>query len=358
MTSRQRVEAALRHQQPDRTPIFEYVLIAPWVDSLLGRPFARRPDNWAGLVQANGWQRAVSQLAEDYLDLAGLLGHDMLTVKPNAPPAGVTVSRTPAVAPEPASDDPVETIRQRNQRWSSTLAPPPDECFLVYRHLRRLMCERDVDLPILAPAYEHGIWTDVNLMQTMVLEPDVACEHFALATRQALASVERYAELGLDQVGVGGDFAGTRLLISPEAYRRFIVPEVREVSRRVHEAGMWAVNASDGDLWPVIDDFLSGCEVDGYLEIDFHAGMDLARLKAAHGRQVTFYGNLDCGNVLSLGSPAEVRRHTIDCLDAGMGDGGHILTASNAIIASVPLDNYLTVVSSYRDYFGIDPLTL
>ena len=27
MTSRERVEAALRHQEPDRTPVFEYVLL-------------------------------------------------------------------------------------------------------------------------------------------------------------------------------------------------------------------------------------------------------------------------------------------------------------------------------------------
>lgn len=119
-----------------------------------------------------------------------------------------------------------------------------------------------------------------------------------------------------------------------------------------------AVNASDGNLWSVIEDFLTGCEVDGYLEIDSAAGMDLRRLKAAYGQRITFYGSLDCGNLLSFASPAEVCRHTLDCLDAGKGNGGHILCASNAITSSVSLENYLAVVAAYRDVFGLPALKL
>ncbi len=48
-----------------------------------------------------------------------------------------------------------------------------------------------------------------------------------------------------------------------------------------------------------------------------------------------------------------VRQHTISCLEAGMGNGGHILCASNAITASVPLENYLEVVNAYRDMFAL-----
>jgi hypothetical protein len=98
--------------------------------------------------------------------------------------------------------------------------------------------------------------------------------------------------------------------------------------------------------------------VDGYLEIDLHAGMDLGRLKAQYGGLVALFGNLDCGNTLSFGTEDEVRRHVLDCLDAGAGLGGHILCASNAITASVPLSNYLTVVNAYRERFGLKPVRL
>lgn len=348
MNSRERVEAALNHRQPDRTPVFEYVLRSPIADQLLGRPYAADPENWDGMVREKGWQAAVRQIAADHAELALLLGHDMLYVVPNPLPA--------ADSPEPETpspdgvEDPVERVRLRNERAAE--APvPPDDTFAVYVYLKEEMEKRELDLPILAPAYGHGVWTDVDLMQSMLLAPEVARRHFSIATERALARIEKYLPVGVDQIGIGGDFSGTRPLISPQVYRDFIVPEVRILSRRIHAADRYAVNASDGNLWPVIDDFLFGCEVDGYLEIDLHAGMEMGRLKEVCRGRVTLYGNLDCGNTLSFGSPEDVRRHTVACLEAGMGDGGHILCASNAITASVPMENYLAVVHAYRDMF-------
>jgi hypothetical protein len=363
MTCRERVEAALGHHPPDRTPVFEYVLLPPLADIFLGRPYAADPARWEKLLQEVGWQAAVRRMAVDQLELALRLGHDMLYVLPNP-------VHNPGPSPERSgdeqesgtraeSDDPVERMLARNARATQEPAPGDDQ-FLVFAFLQDEMLRRGVDLPILAPAYLHGVWTDVDLMQTMLLAPEVAHEHFTLATRRALGYIDQYIALGVHQVGVGGDFAGTRPIISPKAYRAFILPQVSCLVEALHAAGLWAVNASDGDLWLVIEDFLIGCDVDGYLEIDLHAGMDLRRLKATYGSRITFYGNLDCGIELSFGTPGEVRRHTLDCLEAGMGgghggsrDGGHILCASNAITASVPLENYLAAVNAYRDYFHL-----
>ena len=356
MTSRERIEAALRHKEPDRTPVFEYVLLSPLADILLGRQYAGDPDNWFDLVREKGRESAVRQNAVDRLDLAELLGHDMMYVFP-PPVSHSKEAGERAHAEVKAVDDPVEAVRLRNTK-AAVQPPPSNDTLMIYTCIKEEMQKRDLDLPILAPAYSHGVWTDVDLMQTMILDPGVAHQHFALATERALALIEKYVGLGIEQIGVGGDFSGTRPLISPEAYREFIVPEVRKLSRRVHEANGYAINASDGNLWPVIHDFLVECEVDGYLEIDMHAGMDMRKLKATYGDQITLYGNLDCGNILSFGSPETVREHTITCLEAGMGNGGHILCASNAITASIPLENYLAVIHAYRNMFALPRLRI
>jgi hypothetical protein len=352
MNARERISAALQHREPDRTPVFEYVLLAPMASRLLGRPCATDPGHWARLLREIGWEQSVRRLASDQLDLALLLGHDMMYVVPNPPPP------TPAKEGPPRrwSADPAERLHIRNER-AAAAPPPPEETLQVYACLKDEMRRRDADLPILAPAYVHGIWTDVDLMEALILAPEAAHEHFALATRQALALVDRYTALGLDQIGVGGDFSGTRPLISPAAYRDFIVPEVRRLTRHIHAANRIAVQASDGNLWPVLDDFLFGCEADGYLEIDLHAGMDMARLKAVTRGRVTLYGNLDCGITLSFGTPDEVAAHVTRCLEAGLGGGGHILCASNAITDSIPLENYVAAVNAYRDMFNLPKFT-
>ena len=356
MTSRERIEAALRHREPDRTPIFEYVLQSPIADIVLGRPYAADPAHGPRLIKEKGWEPAVRQCAVDIVELAVRLGHDMLYVIPNPPSAGGTDGNLPQF--EEFSEDPVAALERRNEAEAKASPEPPDETLLIYEYIREEMPKHEVDLPILAPAYVHGVWTDIELMQTMLLAPDVAHRHFDLATRRGMASIEKYLALGIEQIGVGGDFAGNRPLISPRAYREFIVPRVRRMSQRIHDGGAWAVNASDGDLWSVIDDFLLGCEVDAYLEIDKNAGMDMPRLKSEYGEKIVFYGNLDCGNMLSFSAPEDVQRETLECIEAGMGSGGHVLTASNAITSSVPLENYTAMLNTYRDYFGLPRLNL
>ena len=356
MTSRERVEASLSHREPDRTPYFEYVLLSPIADKLLGRPYSADPDYWLTLLGEKGYDGAIRQMAIDRLDLACMLGHDMMYVWPNPLDTDTVGFKFPEA--EPLSADPVGTVGQRNEKRSQESSVPQEDTLLIYHVLAEEMSKRDMDLPILAPAVEHGIWTDVNLMMTMLLEPEVAGRHFQLATRRSLAAIEKFKSLGIHQVAIGGDFAGNTPLISAEAYRRFIVPEVRTLSQRIHQLGMWALNGSDGNLWPMIDDFLSGSEVDGYLEIDFQAGMDLGKLKRLYGRKITFYGNLDCGNVLSFASADQVRKHVIDCLKAGSGNGGHVLCTSNAITSSVPLENYLAAINAYREIFSMARFTL
>lgn len=352
MTSRQRVAAALAHREPDRTPIFEYVLLAPVADAILGRPYADGPA-LETLVKERGWLDAIRQRAIDIVELARKLGHDMLMVVPREPPPAAPVAvPSPPVFKDP--DDPLEVMAWRVVRAEESLSPPADESLLIYQLVREELQRWELDLPIMAPAYGHGVWTDTVLMQAMLLAPQLAARHFELATQRSLQWIERFRQLHIELIGIGGDFAGNRgPLISPALYRQFIVPEVRQLSRRIHAGGGWAVNASDGDLWPVIDDFLAGCAADGYIEIDLRAGMDLAELKRRFGATIVFFGNLDCANLLSFGTPAEVQAHTRECLRQGWGGGGHIVCCNNAITESVPLANYLAIGAAYREYFGL-----
>ncbi|NLD60987.1 hypothetical protein GX645_00850 [Candidatus Sumerlaeota bacterium] len=347
MNSLQRVTAAFAHESPDRTPVFEYVMQSPIVDYYLNRIYVADPSNWRQAVSDLGWSAAVRQAACDQVDLAVALGHDIIYTVPSEPIDDV--APTPIDAEEP--EDRMAIRVERREAESDLLPAARLEIYpAVAAELRR----RGLSIVMMAPTFTHGVWDDVDLMQTMLLEPEIAHQHFEQCTRRAIALAKFYAETGCKIIGVGGDFAGNRPLISPSAYRDFIVPEVRKTSEVCHALGCYAVNASDGNLWSVIDDFLVGCDVDGYIEIDQHAGMDLGKLRERFGRTHTFLGNLDCGNTLSFGTPKDVYQHVQACLNVGSdvrwGLGGHILTASNAITASVPIENYEAVRRAYTDH--------
>ena len=360
MNQRERVEAALRHQEPDRTPAFEYVLYPPVAAEILGTDFIDYTDDtlgWVARAKAVGWRKELERYVAERLDLAQKLDHDMLYVCPSPAPEDLEQSdkaghKTQSFA-EMMGGDPVQRVAERNETARSNGFPINEDRLLVYHLLTAEMERRGFDLPILAPAYAHGVWTDSDLMQTMALALDVAHEHFALATERSLTSIKLYIQLGIKLLGVGGDFAGKRPMVSPRMYKDFIMPEVRRCTGIIHDAGCWAVNASDGDLWSVIDDFLIGCEVDGYLEIDMFAGMDLSRLKERYGDKITFFGNMDCGNVLSFNTTDKIAQITTEILKAGSGNGGHIFCSSNAITKSVPTANYLAMVNAYRKFFDL-----
>ena len=60
MNQRERVEAALRHQEPDRTPAFEYVLYPPVASEILGTDFIDYTDdtlNWIIRAKNVGWRK-------------------------------------------------------------------------------------------------------------------------------------------------------------------------------------------------------------------------------------------------------------------------------------------------------------
>lgn len=349
-----RIVNAFRHKASDHTPYFEYCLYSKDItNTVLGRPCAYLHSNEC--IREKGWKEGVKQIAIDHLDIAEFFDHDLIYVTMNSLPP-VNVSPMEPIAAQEEIDDPVAKVIRQNEKKRQFAGELNKDNFLVYKLLRDEMERRENQIPILAPAYGHGVWTDIDLMQTMALAPEVAHEHFSLATQKMEKVIDKYLELGIKVIGIGGDFAGNSPLISPEHYRQFIVPELRKLSEIIHRAEAYAINASDGNLWSVIDAFLIESGVDAYLEIDLHAGMDLKKLKEGYGDRITFLGNMDCGNTLSFASPDEIRAATIKCIEDGLGNGGHIFTASNAIIDSVPPENYFAMVNAFRNYWKLPPL--
>jgi uroporphyrinogen decarboxylase len=140
-------------------------------------------------------------------------------------------------------------------------------------------------------------------------------------------------------------------MMSPKHYREFIMPQIRAQADVLHEVGALVNNTSDGDLWPIIDDFLIGTHVDGFGEIDKAAGMGLKRLKKEYGNRICFVGNLDIRWTFTRGTPEDCRREMIECIEDGWGNGGHIICTSNIVHKDVNPENYLAAIDAYHEYF-------
>ncbi|HPU84258.1 MAG TPA: uroporphyrinogen decarboxylase family protein [Candidatus Latescibacteria bacterium] len=147
-----------------------------------------------------------------------------------------------------------------------------------------------------------------------------------------------------------------RLLFSRSFLRETFIPMLRSVCQPLAEAGIKVVFHSDGDVTEILDDMLDA-GITGLNPVEPQAGMDIGRLKKRYGKRLILVGNIDCSQVLPLGSVQDVVEAVKTCLrEAGHG-GGLFVGSSSEIVPSTPLENVLAFFEACRT-FGRYPLAV
>jgi hypothetical protein len=382
MTSRERVLSAFRHIQPDRTPIFEKLIKSPVADELLGRPHAGQNFHYQMQRLADGdWRGLWEQAARDEIDLAKMLGFDLVHLHPNpGPPAerpvrlnettwrigrilherlesGWVQVRDPEAIPVPEAQQEADMIRWLESDWQSIEHAFVDDNIVKFRAGVKIIADEGLDLAVFVASYGLGVATiPPYMLRWFVDDRRHLHDYYERNAQNSLVSAIEQVEEGAHIVGLGGDFACDHgPVCSPRDYAEFIAPRIAMQSRKLHAMGAFTTNASDGDLWPVLNDFLVTSEVDGFEEIDFAAGMDMARLKREYGDTHTFMGNVDIRHTLTSGTVAQVKEHTKRCIEDGLAlsPGGHVLMSGNCIHENVKTDLFLAHIEAYREFWGL-----
>ena len=144
--------------------------------------------------------------------------------------------------------------------------------------------------------------------------------------------------------------------MSPDMFEDFIVPRLTRFTQAVHDAGAKIIKHSDGNMNKILGHVVS-CGVDAYHSIDPTAHMDLAQVKATYGDKITLFGNVDCGNLLTYGTPEDVRQAVRNCIKIAAPGGGYVLASSNTIPASAKPENVQMMIDATRE-FGAYPINL
>lgn len=83
-------------------------------------------------------------------------------------------------------------------------------------------------------------------------------------------------------------------------------------------------------------------------------GMDPAELKKEFGKDLVFWGGtLDTQHVLPLGTPEQVRAQVLERMKILGEGGGHIFCQIHNIQAQVPCENILAMVNAAREFNGL-----
>ena len=111
----------------------------------------------------------------------------------------------------------------------------------------------------------------------------------------------------LHAVLIGNDLGSQcSLMLSPDLIRQFVLPGTRKLVAQAKSYGLKVVHHSCGAIADIIPDLIE-CGVDVIHPIQALAtGMEPNKLKADHGRNMTFCGGVDAQYLLVNGTPEEV----------------------------------------------------
>ena len=134
--------------------------------------------------------------------------------------------------------------------------------------------------------------------------------------------------------------------ISPEMFSEFIIPYLAEIVDTIHSLGLKAILHSDGDLRKILDMLIS-TGLDGYQSIDPQGHMDIAQIKKQYGDRLILMGNV-MASALQHGTSEQIRESVRYAINNGKPGGKYIFSTSNCIFAGMPLESYHIMLDEYE----------
>jgi uroporphyrinogen decarboxylase len=378
MTGRERVLAAIAHEEPDRVPI----LIGPTNATGIKMKAYRELKAALGIEGEDryiyDWPELGTALPDEEVMLR--LGSDVRAVLDRFPAAVYDRARS-RPPHDPFFDDwGTGSTEIESGHWYPGIHPMADATRLAdidaypwpdmsdpsrLAHVR----ERTKELasqgsfavlgcPWLLFPFEraHSLQGLDRFLENMLVEPEFASAllwKIEALCKDLMGRFLDEAGPGLDIIKIGDDLGSQdNLLISPTLYREILKPVHADLIAFIKSKTKAKVFFhSDGDIFDLIPDFIEiGVDILNPIQSGAGRMSDLARLKKTYGADLTFCGAIDTQRILPYGSPAEVRsevRRVIDLLGPG---GGYMLAAVHTVMDEVPAANILAMVDAVREY--------
>lgn len=162
----------------------------------------------------------------------------------------------------------------------------------------------------------------------------------------------------IDIIKIGDDLGTQRsLLISPTMYREMLKPIHAEFVAFIKgRTGAKVLFHTDGDVFPLIEDFIEiGIDILNPIQTSAGKMANLEELKSRFGRDIVFCGGIDTHHTLPNGTPEEVRREVKRVIETLAPGGGYLVSAVHTIMDGVPPENILAMVDAVEE-FGRYPI--
>ena len=190
-----------------------------------------------------------------------------------------------------------------------------------------------------------------NLLMDFYEHPDFVHDLFdALATFN-IVQLREALRYGIDAVWFGDDWGQQRgLIMGRPLWEEFIRPSVARMYAAAHEAGLYVMNHSCGDVDELFDDLIEiGLDCANPFQPEV---MDVDELLPRYRGRLSFMGGLSTQDTLPYGSADEVRAASEHLIALG-AEGSYVFAPAHAVPSDVPLENLLAFIEVARDQPGV-----
>lgn len=165
--------------------------------------------------------------------------------------------------------------------------------------------------------------------------------------------VFKTAEGEIDVFMMGDDMGGqTGPLLSLDSWRKYFKKGFKTYVDIAHQYGIPVMYHTCGDVYKLIPDFIE-CGLDILQALQPRAtNMDIKRLKQEFGKDLAFQGAMDIQQILPLGKPEDVKAMAKYALDSAKKGGGYIICTSHNIQIDTPIENVVALFEAYHEYGG------
>ena len=159
----------------------------------------------------------------------------------------------------------------------------------------------------------------------------------------------------LDGMVIWGDVAYSQtMLFDPEYWRVYFKPWVKAMIEECHKNSLPVIYHGCGNVELIFEDFVE-MGLDAYNPLEVKAGMDAVELKRKFGDKIGYCGNSNI-QVWETGDKELVRKEVLRKLNAAKG-GGFIFQSDHSVSSDVSGHTYDYIVNLVREY-GKYPLHL
>ena len=159
----------------------------------------------------------------------------------------------------------------------------------------------------------------------------------------------------LDGMVIWGDVAFARnMFFPPEYWRAWYRPTVAAMIDLCHARGLQVIYHGCGNVKAILPDFIE-MGLDAYNPLEAKAGLDVVDLRREYGHSMAFCGNSDV-QVWEAGDEKAVRREVLRKLNAAKG-GGYLFQSDHSASSGVSGKTYDNIIRFVRE-FGQYPLEL